>query len=152
MALNENLEFAELAPGIQASFANGEATKQLFPAGHELFAFRTTDQANSVRCPEWWSSVNPLAVNDLGFEQTLARGGRMASRYTRGLGRSGGSASNGLFLGALSINAYGFFGSISSQRINSIPDQFRIFYVSGGVQVWIPNLAPTHLRALELAS
>ncbi len=157
MTLNETLDVDRVDATVRRAFL-GRPEKILVKSGVRLYKWSNRPLVSAGRISPWWSFVesHPLPSG------RLAEGFRMAEARARRLGRSHrtfdrsraaisdafGNTMTDLLVVALLTDAWALAGQASGQPEFSPEhaDLQHVFLIGGAYQVWIPGLAPPHVR------
>lgn len=154
--LNSDIQFQTLNPQIQRAFLGKQADKKLLKQRHLLYRFHNQDHLMPP-ITAWWSSVEPVNSLDCGLTQLIVRANRLQAqlnhfaRTQNAVSQNWGNSMNYLLTVELRIPVYAFVGRASHQLIDgNNPGTQNVFFIGGGVQLWIPNLESSHIQVLDV--
>jgi hypothetical protein len=154
--LNSDIQFQSLNPQIQRAFLGKQADKKLLNRRHLLYRFHNQAYLTPP-ITAWWSSVEPINSLDCGLTQLIVRANRLQAqlnhfaRTQNAVSHNWGNSMTYLLTAELRIPAYTFVGRASHQLVdgNKLGSQ-NVFFIGGGVQLWIPNLESSHIQLLDV--
>lgn len=152
MALNENISIENLDTGAKNAF-RGNIEKVLLPKNHRLYKMTWGLDLNKVTA--WWSSVEPLTSNDLGFHGAWNHplGIQNYTRINAAVSLGWNKLENIVTI-RLKTPVYGFVGKCERQPADNEKDirkeKFNTPYLGGGhIQVYVPNLKAEDIELMK---
>jgi hypothetical protein len=154
--LNSDVQFQTQNPQIQRAFLGKQADKKLLKQRHLLYRFHSKAHLISP-ITAWWSSVEPINSLDCGLNQLIVRANRLQAqlhhfaRTQNAVSQNWGNSMKYLLIAELRCPAFAFVGRASHQLVDgtNLGSQ-NVYFIGGGVQLWIPNLETTHIQLLEV--
>lgn len=154
--LNWDVQFQNQHPQILRAFLGKQVEKKLLKPRHQLYRFHSHSQLTPP-INAWWSSVEPINPLDCGLNQLIVRANRLqaeANHFARtqnAVSWNWGNSMKYLITVELRIPVYAFVGRASHQLVDqtAIGSQ-NVFFIGGGVQLWIPNLETAHITFLNV--